>query len=70
MNGVQAEFEGRVAVVNLNVGNPDNLAVQQAYGLRGHPSAVVIDADGTVTEHYVGPVDAETLRAALAAVAP
>lgn len=70
MNGVQKEFEGRVTVVSLNVADPDNLLIQQGYGLRGHPSAVVIDANNEVTARYFGPVDEETLRDELSGVAP
>lgn len=70
MNGVRQEFEGRVAVYLLNVADETNLALQQSYDLRGHPTAVVLDADGVPTERYFGVVDADTLREALRVVAP
>jgi thioredoxin-like negative regulator of GroEL len=70
VNGVRQEFEGRVAVYSLNVADEANLALQQSYDLRGHPTAVVLDADGVPTERYFGVVDADTLREALRVVAP
>lgn len=68
MNGVQEEFAGRVTVLNLNVADPANLAIQQAFDMRGHPTAVVLDAENQVAERFFGTVDAATLRAALDAV--
>jgi thioredoxin-like negative regulator of GroEL len=70
VNGVQQEFEGRVGVYSLNVADEENLALQQSYDLRGHPTAVVLDADGVPTERFFGAVDADTLREAVSAVAP
>lgn len=40
--------------------------IAAAYWLRGQPTTLVIDSDGVVAAVYHGPVDAATLRAALA----
>ena len=63
------EFAGRVSVVKLNVGTAENEAIQQGYGMRGHPTAVVLNGNGEVVERYYGAEDVEVLRGVLTAVA-
>lgn len=70
VNGLEADFEGQIDVIRLNVEEADNARIQQAFGLRGHPSAAVLDAEGEVTHRFFGAESAETLRAALQDVAP
>ena len=70
VDGLEEQFAGQVAVNRLNVNEGTNSELQSEYGLRGHPSFVVLDGDGAVAERYFGPQDEETLRAAMAAVAP
>ncbi len=65
MNGIEAEFTGRVTVVRLNVGEPDNARIQADYGVRGHPSVVILDEAGEVTQRFFGAETPEALRAAL-----
>ncbi|MCA9953684.1 MAG: hypothetical protein KC434_03125 [Anaerolineales bacterium] len=42
--------------------------MQQTYGLRGHPSVAILDANGEVAARYFGPETAEKLREDLTAV--
>lgn len=70
MNGIEAEFTGRVAVARLNITAPDNARLQAEYGVRGHPSAVILDESGPATERFFGAQMAETLRTALGDVVP
>ena len=42
--------------------------LQQTYGLRGHPSVAILDANGEVAARYFGPETAEKLREDLTAV--
>jgi thioredoxin-like negative regulator of GroEL len=65
VDGLEAEFEGRVAVVRLDAADPEVVAVQAGYGQRGHPSFVVLDADGQIVASFIGTSPAETLREAL-----
>ena len=65
MNGIEAEFEGQVSVVRLNAAEPDNAQLQTEYGVRGHPSVVILDESGHVAQRFVGAQSLETLRAAL-----
>lgn len=70
VDGLEAEFEGQVAVMRLNFQEAANAQLHAEYGLRGHPAFVVLDQDGQVTQRFFGPQRAETLRAAMAAVRP
>ena len=69
VNGLEAEFGNRVAFVRRNAADPRVVAQQAAYGVRGHPTFVVLDGQGEPQSRFLGPQSAETLRAALAAVA-
>lgn len=70
VDGLEAEFSGQISFVRLNVEQPDPARIQQSYGLRGHPSVVILDATGQPTNRYFGAEDVETLRIALNEVAP
>ncbi|MEW5987553.1 MAG: thioredoxin family protein [Chloroflexota bacterium] len=70
VNGVEAEFAGQVKVIRLNVNEPANQQLQAHYTLRGHPTFVVLDYGGNVSQRFIGPQTAEVLRAAMAAVRP
>ena len=70
VNGLEEEFRGRVAVTRLNAGKSDVRRLQDRYGVRGHPSFVVVDGNGNIEERFFGPQDAAVLRAAMEAVAP
>jgi hypothetical protein len=70
VDGLAVEFAQRVNVTPLDAALPANERLQAGYGLRGHPAFVALDAAGSVTERFVGPQTAATLRAALTGVAP
>lgn len=69
VNGLEAEFEAEVTFVRLDAGVPGNARIQQGYGLRGHPTFVLLDADNQVVTTFVGPQPAESLRQALGKIA-
>lgn len=70
VDGLQVEFEGQLYVVQLNAAEPANAALQAQYGLRGHPTFAILDAEGNVSQTFIGPQPVEILRAAMAAVRP
>lgn len=65
MDGIEQEFRGKAEVIRLNVDESENERIQQTYGVRGHPSIVIVDGDGQVTERFLGAVPAESLQQAL-----
>ena len=46
MHGLENEFAEQINFVRLNVDQPDQARIQQSYGMRGHPSVVILDGDG------------------------
>lgn len=54
MNGLAEEFEGQATVVQLDANVLANERLQLTYGVRGHPSAVILDSEGQVTQRYFG----------------
>lgn len=64
VNGLEDEFGSEISVVRLNAADSESAALQSQYGLRGHPSFVVLDASGDVIERFFGPQSEETLRMA------
>ena len=68
VNGLEAEFEGKVAAIQLNAAQEANAKLQNQWGLRGHPTFAVIDANDNVVQQFFGPQEEATLRAAMEAV--
>ena len=68
VNGLEEEFDGKASVISLDASVPANARLQSAYGLRGHPTLVVLGKDGRVSRRFFGPVTAGSLRDALAMV--
>ena len=68
VDGLEGEFAGRATVLQLNADEPGNARLLQEYGLRGHPTFVVLDDDGRAAQTFIGPQTTEVLREALTAV--
>ena len=65
MNGLEDEYGTQLEFIRLNAAEPDNEAIQREYGLRGHPTVAIIDADGNAEAKFIGEQSAETLRDAI-----
>ena len=65
VDGLEAEFEGRVSIIRLDADVAVNARLQADYGLRGHPAFVVLDGNSQIIESYFGPQTADALREAL-----
>ncbi len=65
VNGLEAEFSGEINVLRLNAAEPDNDQLMREYGLRGHPSFVVLDDTGRVAQTFFGPQTAAQFRTAI-----
>jgi thioredoxin-related protein len=46
VNGLESEYGDRIAFQKLNVDEPDGKLAAQAYRARGHPTAIILDANG------------------------
>jgi len=68
VNGLEREFEGRLTVIRLDANVPANERLQLSYGMRGHPTFLVLNETGDVSAQYFGRQTAETLREAMTAV--
>ena len=69
VNGLNEEFEGRVSALRLDAAQSTNARLQTEYDLRGHPSFVVLDSEGRVTQRFFGPQTEGVLRQSMEAVA-
>ena len=69
VNGLESDFSGRAAVLQLDANVAENAQLQQQYGMRGHPTFVVLDEDGRSVQTFIGPQTDKVLREALTAVA-
>ena len=67
VNGLDTEFAGQISVSELNAGLPVNAALQSQYGLRGHPSFVILDSNTLVVQKFFGPQKEVALREAITA---
>ena len=65
VDGLEVEFEGRVSVIRLNADEDGNGQLLNDYGLRGHPSFVVLDGNNRVIGSFVGLQTVEALRNAM-----
>ena len=65
VDGLEVEFDGKASVIQLDAGQLSNASLQSQWGLRGHPSFAVLDADGQVTKRFFGPQSEAILRQAI-----
>lgn len=69
MNGLEAEYDSQtIQFLRLDAAEPDNEALQRSYGLRGHPTVAIVDANGDVASRFIGGQSAEVLRSAIESV--
>ena len=55
VDGLESDFAGQARVLQLDANETENAQLQQQYGLRGHPTFVVLDGNGRVTQTFIGP---------------
>ncbi len=69
VDGIEVEFTGQVAVIRINAEGTETAQLMNNYGVRGHPSFVVLNTNNEVTQRFIGPQTEETLREAIAPLA-
>lgn len=65
VNGLEAEFANEITVQRLDAVEPENVELMQTYGVRGHPSFVILDKNGRVDQIFFGPQEEDVLRVAI-----
>ena len=68
VNGLETEFEDELIVERLNAEAEGISDLMNEFGVRGHPSFVIVDANGRIQQTYFGPQDEAVLRAGITAV--
>lgn len=69
VNGLARDFEGQLAVIQLDAGQKANAELLTQFGLRGHPSFAVLDGNSQIVQRFFGPQTEATLRQAMRSVA-
>lgn len=69
VDGLENEFSGQVSVTRLNAAETDVTQLMNDYGVRGHPSFVVLDDNNDAIQQLIGSQSEDILRAAMTAVA-
>jgi protein-disulfide isomerase len=69
VNGLETEFGAEVTFLRLDAAVRENIQLQQSYGVRGHPSFVLLDAGNQTAATFIGPQSPESLRQALEQIA-
>jgi len=67
VNGLQAEYKGRLVFEQIDANQEIGRQRLHTYGLRGHPSYVIVDVKGSVLWSATGQLPADLLRAQLQA---
>ncbi len=62
MNGLEREFSEQFAFERSDANTEDGQAFLRAYGLRAHPSYVIVAPDGQVLWQFTGALSADALR--------
>ncbi len=70
VDGLEREFEGQLKIIRLDADVPANERIQLSYGMRGHPTFLILDEAGEVSAQFIGQQTAVTLREAMTAVQP
>ena len=70
VNGLETEFEADVAFDKIDAASERGQAAMKAYSLRGHPSYVLLDANGEVRWQFSGQMGESQLRSQLASMVP
>jgi thiol:disulfide interchange protein len=62
VNGLEAEFREELVFEYQDATTPEGRAIMEAFGIRGHPTILVVAPDGTRLWVATGSMDAATLR--------
>ena len=69
VHGLEAEYEGQVNFVYLNIDNHGTQELKHTLGFRSQPQFFLLDGDGTVLNQWIGFVEVGAFNTALKHVA-
>jgi len=71
VNRLETAFGDQVTFVHLNVDNPEARETLRQFGIRGRSQYLLVAPDGTILQHWFGPIShkEEAIAAELKAVA-
>ncbi|MBP8107671.1 MAG: hypothetical protein KAZ38_08655 [Caldilineaceae bacterium] len=67
VNGLETDYKGQLAFEQIDANQEIGQQRMRDYGLRGHPSYVIIDAKGAILWSATGQLPEEMIRAQLQA---
>lgn len=62
VNGLEREFSTQLAFEQRDANSEDGKAAMRVYGLRAHPSYVIVAPDGQILWQFTGPLSVDALR--------
>ena len=62
VNGLEAEFGDQMAFERRDANRAEGRAVMDVYGIRGHPSYIIVSPDGEALWSYTGVMAENVLR--------
>jgi thioredoxin-like negative regulator of GroEL len=62
VDGLETEFAGQLAFERRDANTESGKAVMDAYGLRAHPSYVIVAPDGAALWSFAGQLPADALQ--------
>jgi hypothetical protein len=68
VHGLEAKYAGQIDFIYLDIDDPATDAAKDQLGFRVQPQFFLLDADGTVVQEWLGPVDAGKFEAAFGQV--
>lgn len=69
VHGLEAEYEGEVDFVYLDIDDPAVTPFKERLGYRTQPHYFLLDGDGTIVDSWQGRVERDTFVAAFEALA-
>jgi len=70
VNGLKTEYGDVVFFEAIDANSERGKAAMSAYGVRGHPSYVMLEKDGAPSWQFTGQIDEESLRSQLMLLRP
>ena len=68
VNGLEENYSSELSFERLDAAIQSNEQLQLQFGVRGHPTFVVLDKNGAVAQIFIGPQAEEALKNAITAV--